>query len=52
MQTRIAEVRADNRSTIQARFVSLLDAFLLSRRVENCRAKTIAHYAYGEASPT
>ncbi len=37
---------SDNATTIQARFVGLLDAFLLSRRVENCRPKTLDHYAY------
>ena len=53
---------SDNASAIQARFaeqfchvpqpwgaplgLSLLDAFLLSRRVENCRPKTLEHYAY------
>ncbi len=37
---------SDNAIAIQARFVNLLDAFLLSRRVENCRPKTLDHYAY------
>ena len=37
---------SDNENAIQMRLVSLLDGFLLSRRVENCRPKTLDHYRY------